>query len=188
MATCSVHRPARCSSEPRGESLLVIGAPPTIKVHIHTDNPEKVQDIAARHGTAHARQSRQHGTAAQRARRRQAATSRTRSSPSFPARASSGSCASSAPKSTVAGEKNPSVRDLLLAVNKTLGNDVYLFVNDKNVALAASEVRKLTDKQLHVIPTRRHRRRHRGAFRDADSSRRHACRSTPRTSGGESRA
>ena len=36
--------------EPRGESLLVIGAPPTIKVHIHTDNPDRVQDIAGRHG------------------------------------------------------------------------------------------------------------------------------------------
>ncbi len=36
--------------EPRGESLLVIGAPPTLKVHIHTDNPDKVKDIAGRHG------------------------------------------------------------------------------------------------------------------------------------------
>ena len=41
---------------------------------------------------------------------------------------------------TINGERNPSVRDLLLAVNKTLGRDVYLFVNDTNVLLAAEEL------------------------------------------------
>ena len=38
----------------------------------------------------------------------------------------------------VSGVKNPSVRDLLLAINKCLSNEIYLFVNDKNVALAAA--------------------------------------------------
>jgi uncharacterized protein len=54
---------------------------------------------------------------------------------------------------TVSGERNPSVRDLLLAVNKTLGNDVYLFVNDKNVALAAQELPAMTSKRVNVVPT-----------------------------------
>jgi hypothetical protein len=54
----------------------------------------------------------------------------------------------------VSNAKNPSVRDLLLAVNKCLSDVVYLFVNDPNVALAAAEVTRLTDKQVHVIPTR----------------------------------
>jgi uncharacterized protein len=38
-------------------------------------------------------------------------------------------------------------------VNKTLRDDVYLFTNDKNVALAANEVVKLTDKHVRVVPT-----------------------------------
>ena len=48
----------------KGESLIVAGAPPTIKVHMHTDSPEAVQNLAAQHGYSHARQSRQHGAAA----------------------------------------------------------------------------------------------------------------------------
>jgi dihydroxyacetone kinase-like predicted kinase len=40
-----------------------------------------------------------------------------------------------------------------LAANKCLSDVVYLFVNDKNVALAAAEVTKLTDKSIVVIPT-----------------------------------
>jgi uncharacterized protein len=54
---------------------------------------------------------------------------------------------------TVNSERNPSVRELLLAVNKTLGSDVYLFINDKNVALAAKELATMTDKRMHVLPT-----------------------------------
>ena len=45
------------------------------------------------------------------------------------------------------------MRDLLLAVNKCLSANVYLFVNDKNVALAAREVAGLTGKTIHVLPT-----------------------------------
>jgi len=54
----------------------------------------------------------------------------------------------------VSNAKKPSVRDLLLAVNKALSDDVYLLVNDKDAALAAAEVTRLTDKRLRVIPTR----------------------------------
>ncbi|HEY1727493.1 MAG TPA: DAK2 domain-containing protein [Candidatus Baltobacteraceae bacterium] len=36
---------------PHGDSLLVAGARPTLRIHIHTDIPERVQSIAAEHGT-----------------------------------------------------------------------------------------------------------------------------------------
>jgi len=49
---------------------------------------------------------------------------------------------------------NPSVKDLLVAVNKVLAPVVYLLPNDKNVVLAAREVGKLTDRNVVVIPTR----------------------------------
>ncbi|MEO6913244.1 MAG: hypothetical protein ABI182_04415, partial [Candidatus Baltobacteraceae bacterium] len=55
---------------------------------------------------------------------------------------------------TVMTQKNPSVRDLLLAVNKCLSESVFLFTNDSNATLAANEVVKLTDKMLTIIPTR----------------------------------
>ncbi|HEY5341789.1 MAG TPA: hypothetical protein VIK27_12240, partial [Candidatus Aquilonibacter sp.] len=138
--------------EPRGESLLVIGAPPTIKVHIHTDDPDRVQDIAGKQGRLTRikidNMERQHQLLVV-------------EKPSVPH-----SIVAVVPgpgferivrelgvEVTVNGERNPSVRDLLLAINKTLSDDVYLFVNDTNAALAAREVTAITDKRVHVIPT-----------------------------------
>ncbi len=138
--------------ESRGESLLVIGAPPTIKVHIHTDNPDKVQDIAARYGTLTRvkvdNMEQQHNVLV---------VDKPDVARSIiavvPGAGFERIVRELGAEVVVGGEKNPSVRDLLLAVNKTLSNNVYLLVNDKNVALAAKEVAKLTDKNVHVIPT-----------------------------------
>ena len=130
----------------------MIGERPKIKVHIHTDDPERVKELAGRHGRLTRikvdNMENQHNVLVV----------------DTPAPAHSIIAVVPGPgfeqivrelgaEVTVGGEKNPSVRDLLLAVNKTLSNVVYLFVNDKNVALAAKEVTKLTDKQIHVIPT-----------------------------------
>ncbi|MEO6836187.1 MAG: DAK2 domain-containing protein [Candidatus Tumulicola sp.] len=139
--------------EPRGESLLVIGAEPTLKVHIHTDSPERVAEVAGRHGTLTRvkvdNMERQHTVLV------------------VEKPAGSHSIVALVPgdgferivrelgaEVVVSNAKNPSVRDLQLAVNKCLTDDVYLFVNDKNVALSAGEVPRLTDKRVHVIPTR----------------------------------
>ncbi len=150
-ATCSA-RELRELLAARGESLLVIGDPPTIKVHIHTDSPEGVQELAARHGTLTRTKvddmERQHtilvvGT-----------PQVTRSIVSVvPGPGFDRIVRELGTEVTVNGERNPSVRDLLLAVNKAIAPDVYLFVNDKNVALAARELQGLTEKRLHVVPT-----------------------------------
>jgi DAK2 domain fusion protein YloV len=150
-ASCSVVELRRLL-EPRGESLLVIGAPPTIKVHVHTDDPHVVQEIAGKHGALTRvkvdNMEQQHNVLVV----------------DKPAVAHSIVAVVPGPgfdrivrelgaEVTVAGVKNPSVRDLLLAVNKCLSDTIYLFVNDKNVALAAREVTKLSDKTIHVLPT-----------------------------------
>ena len=49
---------------------------------------------------------------------------------------------------------NPSVKDLLVAVNKVLAPVVYLLPNDKNVILSAREVGALTARKVVVVPTR----------------------------------
>ncbi len=138
--------------EPRGESLLVIGSPPTIKVHIHTDDPDRVQHLAAKYGRLTRvkvdNMEQQHNVLVVDAPHVERSVIAVVPGPGFERIARELGA-----EVTVAGEKNPSVRDLLLAVNKTLGDEIYLFVNDKNVALAASEVAKLTDRSLHVIPT-----------------------------------
>jgi dihydroxyacetone kinase-like predicted kinase len=40
-----------------------------------------------------------------------------------------------------------------LAINKSLSDTVYVFVNDKNVALAAQEAARLSERTVHVLPT-----------------------------------
>jgi hypothetical protein len=51
-------------------------------------------------------------------------------------------------------DANPSVRELLLAVNSSLASRVYLLANDPNVALAAKEVAALAERETIVVPTR----------------------------------
>jgi len=151
-ATASVPE-LRTLLEPRGESLLVVGAHPTIKVHVHTDDPQRVQEIAGKHGDVTRVKvddmERQHTMLV---------VERPEPGHSIVALVPGDGFARIArelgAEVVVSNAKNPSVRDLLLAVNKCMHDDVYLFVNDKNVALAAAEVVRLTDKAVHVVPTR----------------------------------
>jgi uncharacterized protein len=139
--------------EPRGESLLVIGAEPTIKVHLHTDNPEKVKEIAGKHGVLTRlkvdNMEQQHNVLVVDKPQRPYSIVAV-----VPGDGFERIVIELGVEVVVPGVKNPSVRDLLLAVNKCLGDVVYLFVNDKNVALAAAEVTKLTDKRVQVIPSK----------------------------------
>jgi uncharacterized protein len=151
-ASCSVNE-LRHVLEPRGESLLVIGAPPTIKVHVHTDNPQRVQDTAAKLGRLTRMKvedmERQHQLLVVEEPAHSRSIVALVPGPGFDQIARELGA-----EVTLNAERNPSVRDLLLAINKTLGNDVYLFVNDKNVAPAANEVTAMTGKHVHVLPTR----------------------------------
>src|SRR5581483_3361577 len=138
--------------ESRGESLLVVGSEPTIKVHVHTDDPERVQEAAAKLGDVTRVKvddmERQHTVLV---------VEKPPIGRSIVALVPGDGFARIArelgAEVVLSNAKNPSVRELLLAVNKCIHDDVYLFVNDKNVALAASEVVRLTDKRLHVVAT-----------------------------------
>ncbi|MBV8147983.1 MAG: DAK2 domain-containing protein [Candidatus Eremiobacteraeota bacterium] len=151
-ATVSVHEVRRLL-EPRGESLLVIGDRPTIRVHLHTDNPEKIQELAGKYGFLTRvkvdNMEQQHNVlVVDRPQREYSIVA------VAPGKGFERIVTELGAEVVVSGVKNPSVRDLLLAVNKCMSNVVYVFVNDKNVVLAAGELAKLTDKQIHVIPTR----------------------------------
>jgi hypothetical protein len=152
-ATLDAH-PLRDVLQKHGDSLLVIGAMPTIKVHIHTGEPDAVKAIAARHGTVtrwkREDMSEQHHLLVVDA----------------PPKAFGIACvASGAGFDRIARElgadvtipvqpgANPSVRDLLVGVNASLAQTVYLLPNDPNVALAAREVPRLTGKTVIVVPS-----------------------------------
>ncbi len=145
----------RESLQSKGDSLIVAGDTTVIKVHIHTDDPEAVQGIAGRHGVVTRvkidNMERQHNVLVV-------------DKPAVPY-----SIVAVVPgpgfeqivkelgaEVTIPAATNPSVRDIALAINKSLSDNVYLFVNDKNVTLAAQEAAKLIDgsgRTVNILPT-----------------------------------
>ena len=49
---------------------------------------------------------------------------------------------------------NPSTEDILKEVNRTPAEIVYVFPNNKNIIMAAEQCKRLTEKQVVVIPTK----------------------------------
>jgi DAK2 domain fusion protein YloV len=49
---------------------------------------------------------------------------------------------------------NPSAQDLLTAINAVATDSVIVLPNDKNIILAANQVKELTEKKIEVVPTR----------------------------------
>lgn len=49
---------------------------------------------------------------------------------------------------------NPSANDIAEAVNKVNARNVFVFPNNKNIILAAEQAKDLTDKKIFVIPTK----------------------------------
>ncbi|MHB8703053.1 MAG: DAK2 domain-containing protein [Candidatus Tyrphobacter sp.] len=150
-ATCSVFE-LRRALEPRAESLLVVGAPPTIKVHVHTDEPERVRAVAARYGTPTRVKvddmEHQHTMLLVDRPHVERSIVAVVPGPGFEKIARELGA-----EVTVAGMVNPSVRDLLLAFNKCLSERVYVFANDENAVPAATAAAALSTKSVEVIPT-----------------------------------
>ncbi|HEV3085733.1 MAG TPA: DAK2 domain-containing protein [Candidatus Elarobacter sp.] len=145
--------PLRDQLERHGDSLLVIGAIPTIKVHIHCADPETVKSIAARHGTVtrwkREDMAEQHNLLVVDAPKKAVGVTAVVPGAGFDriARELGAEVTIAVPDGA-----NPSVRDLLVGVNASLANTVYLLPNDPNVALAAREVGALTEKTVVVVP------------------------------------
>jgi DAK2 domain fusion protein YloV len=152
-ATIEAH-PLRDLLFPKGESLIVVGAAPTIKVHIHTGDPDDVKALASKHGTLTRvkveNMEDQHNVLIETPAKAFSVAAVVPGA-GFDAivRELGAEVAILAP-----GGGNPSVRDLLVGVNATLSQTVYLLPNDSNVALAAREVAALTKKTVIVLPTR----------------------------------
>lgn len=49
---------------------------------------------------------------------------------------------------------NPSVYDILNAVNNTKAKDVFVLPNNSNIILAAQQAKELADVNVHVVPTK----------------------------------
>ena len=147
-------RPLRDELDRHGDSLLVIGGIPTIKVHIHTADPDAVKATAARHGrvTRWKREdmAQQHNLLVVDAPAKALGVAVVVPGAGFDRIARELGADVTIP---VPDGANPSVRDLLVGVNASLAKTVYLLPNDPNVALAAREVGPLTEKTVIVVPS-----------------------------------
>lgn len=140
---------------PHGDSLIVAGSAPTLKVHVHTARPADVQTLAGRHGALSRLKvedmARQHHVLVVDVPPKAFDVVAVVPGAGFEriARELGADVTIPAPHGA-----NPSVEDLLIGVNAALAPHVYLLANDPNVALAAREVAALTEKTLTVVPTR----------------------------------
>jgi uncharacterized protein len=147
-------RPLREELARHGDSLLVVGGVPTLKVHIHAAEPETVKAIAARYGTVtrwkREDMAEQHNLLVVDAPAKAVGIAAVVPGAGFDRIARELGADVTIP---VPNGANPSVRDLLIGVNASLAQTVYLLPNDPNVALAAREVGALTEKTVIVVPS-----------------------------------
>src|SRR5579872_1205643 len=140
---------------PQGDSLIVAGGEGTIRVHIHTDFPQRVADSAREHGVVSKlkidNMEEQHNVLVVDREAKPRGIVAVVPGEGFVKIAKE----LGADVSVLGGATmNPSVKDLLVAVNKVLAPVVYLLPNDENVIAAARAVQPLTDRTVVVVPTR----------------------------------
>jgi len=146
--------------EALGNSVLVVGEPELVKVHVHTDDPTRVITLAGGYGkllklnvgdmsTQHKRII-ENGVSAKPARPNGAGL--------VAVVAGSGLVEifrGLGVDAIVEGGQsmNPSTQDMLLAIESLPYQEVILLPNNRNVILAAKQVTGLTQKKVHIVET-----------------------------------
>jgi DAK2 domain fusion protein YloV len=147
--------PLRDQLERLGDSVLVIGAAPTLKVHVHAADPEAVRALGERAGRVTRWKAEDMATqhrllVVEPLPTTTVGLAAVVPGPGFDRIARELGADVTIP---VRSGVNPSVEDLLIGVNASLASSVYLLPNDPNVALAAREAAALSEKDVTVIPT-----------------------------------
>ncbi|MBM3119381.1 MAG: DAK2 domain-containing protein [Chloroflexi bacterium] len=145
--------------ESKGQSIVVVGDEATVRVHIHTYDPGSVIRYATSLGTLHQLQIQnmddQHVgfLEMQRGRRPQLDIGVVAVAAGSGMREVFKSLGAAA---IVPGGQtmNPSVQEILQAVESVPAQKIILLPNNRNIILAASQVHSLTSKEVTVIPTR----------------------------------
>jgi len=143
-----------------GDSLLVVGDPSALKVHVHTDDPGAALSLGTQAGVIEGVEiADMHRQTEEREDRLLAALP--------------GGASRSAVVAVVAGEgnrrlfedlgaeriveggqtMNPSTADLLAAVDASAADEVVLLPNNSNVVLAAEQAARVAGKPVRVVPT-----------------------------------
>lgn len=154
---------------PLGDCLLVVGASGIIKTHIHTNNPGRVLEYASEIGMLQDikidNMRIQHKEKLFKDEEVEAAKGKNRFVEPTEEYAfvtvSIGDGLDEVFESLNADyivkggqTMNPSTEDLLKGVESTPGKNVFILPNNKNIQLAAEQVKELTKRNVKVIPTR----------------------------------
>lgn len=145
--------------EAHGDSLLVVGDARTIKVHIHTDDPEAATAIFA--GVGEVSRLDVADMLAQVEER----AARLNTTPEVSCRCGIVAVYSGAGAATLFADQgavavdggstmNPSTADLLAAIHAAPADEVIVLPNSANVHMAADRAAQLSEKPVQVIPTR----------------------------------
>lgn len=155
-----------------GDSVLVVGGPDLVKVHVHTDDPPRVITLASGFGRLDRLNVGDMSSQHRRLREENPAFQSGKSGgPDEPADLRPNGVGlvavvsgaglveifrSLGADAIVEGGQtmNPSTQDMLAAVERVPYDEVVLLPNNKNVVLAASQVKQVTRKTVHVLETR----------------------------------
>jgi uncharacterized protein len=143
-----------------GDSVLVVGDEATLKVHVHTDDPELATglfkdagevsrlDVADMHAQVAERAQRLSGNGAGAARARCGAVA-------VAAGAGMRALFESLGAHVVDGGAtlNPSTYELLAGIHEVRAEEVVVLPNSRNVIMAAERAAELSDKVVRVVPT-----------------------------------
>jgi DAK2 domain fusion protein YloV len=142
-----------------GDSLLVVGDPSALKIHVHTDEPGAALSLGTAIGVI------ERVEIANMHEQTQARTERLRSSADDPSAgvvavvAGEGNAelfASLGAAEIVKGGQtmNPAAAELVAAVENVRGKEVVVLPNNSNIVLTAEQAARLASKPVVVVPTR----------------------------------
>jgi uncharacterized protein len=145
--------------EALGNSVLVVGEPELVKVHVHTDDPTRVITLAGGYGKLLKLNVGDMSTQHRRILENQASASPRPNGVGVVAVVAGSGLVDIfrglGVDAIVEGGQtmNPSTQDMLTAIESVPYDEVILLPNNKNVILAAKQVLGLTKKNVHVIET-----------------------------------
>ena len=143
----------------RGQSLIVVGDDTTVRVHVHTIDPGSIIHFATTLGTVHSVSIRNMDEQHQDFLEMQKSRAPVADVEILAVAAGDGLSdvfTSLGVASVIPGGQtmNPSTKDILQAVESLRSDKVIILPNNKNIVMTAEKVQALTEKQIHVVPSR----------------------------------
>jgi DAK2 domain protein len=155
--------------ESLGNSLIVVGADDVIKVHIHSNNPGKVFEIAGSYGELDRMkienmrlEFRERLAENKKAHVNKDEEEKYENKKDFTIIAVSAGkgldtiMRDSGVDYIIEGGQtmNPSTNDFISVIEKISQNDIFIFPNNSNIIMAANQAKDMSDKNIRVIPTK----------------------------------